>query len=624
MSAKRRKNRPRARGSGTGPKPPEPRAGWSLVVVLSLAGTLALLALWGWEDVLPLLVVPLLAGLAVGCCSRTRIEALCAGAVSGIVGTSAAVWIYEPHRLLALINGIPHWVNQNVASGTYHIVVAPLLGLDAPMSAYMANSTRVPMFAAGVLLVPAFAFAAREMQVWKSALKASTWIPWVVSLLAAACLVASVAQADVGWFAFLETPLRPGTYREDQADNLRTLEIMRSEGKSYYPAAVQSAAGDPRTSGVIAASGNKFPAGSSALIRQPAMFYLWRLITLESPPTAIGWASLLCAAAILPLSLWGLRPPVGDRALFVGFALLPGLALWSSNPGALEPEWWAVLALLAAFFVLARGKVYLALVFGLAAVLLRETAGLWLLCACVVLLVAGSRNRRWTRPAAVAGGLLACAIVAFALHVWTSSAYVLHPSANGSVLLAYITGQSTRSLTDRALAPLAYLMFPYGLDTFSPVWLVPIGIVGLWVGLRKTPLARLVATSYVAVMVAFFFTVGATSTYWGQVVNPLIVIGVTLLALSLDRLGSPDSWRLAWPDSCKQLAAQLADGSTVGEPRGSKSVHDGPRFLGRLTDGKPRVALPLRALGWVFQEFGWRSRQSATCARVAVTGRCTR
>ena len=90
-------------------------------------------------------------------------------------------------------------------------------------------------------------------------------------------------------------------------------------------------------------------------------------------------------------------------------------------------------------------------------------------------------------------------------------------------------------------------MLPYGLDSFIPAYLAPFGIVGLGVGLSRTPVARLVTTSYVTAMIAFFLVFGATSTYWGQIVNPLLVVGIMLLVVSLDRLGSAEVWRFGWP-----------------------------------------------------------------------------
>ena len=108
----------------------------------------------------------------------------------------------------------------------------------------------------------------------------------------------------------------------------------------------------------------------------------------------------------------------------------------------------------------------------------------------------------------------------------------------------------------RLLSPVSYLMYPYGFFRFSMLWFVPLGIIGLWVGLRRMPMARVTAALYAALFSGYLVAFGAPSQYWGQALMPLLVIGTAMLLASLDALGQPASWvvRLAQPDSASTIA----------------------------------------------------------------------
>jgi hypothetical protein len=67
----------------------------------------------------------------------------------------------------------------------------------------------------------------------------------------------------------------------------------------------------------------------------------------------------------------------------------------------------------------------------------------------------------------------------------------------------------------------------------------------LWIGLRRTPSARLSGTAYVVVFVAYFAVMGVLGPYWGQLVTPLLILGAGLAIASGDRLAEPDAWRLS-------------------------------------------------------------------------------
>jgi hypothetical protein len=502
--------------------------------------------LWGWEGIAPLLVVPALVGCAIGLSSKMRADAALSGLVGGTVGTALAAWTYTPERILVALNSMPGWMFENITDVTFTEYMRPMWMATAPVSAYLAHRSLVPMLLAGIMLVPAFALGASELRLRPKTARLGSWMPWVVVLLAASCLVASVGGATPAWFAGLNGPWTPGTYFSDMAQNIRTNEIMRDEHKGYYTAYIEAFAQDGRAGFSDQVAEGKFKTGSAAMIRQPAMLYLWRLITLAAPGAAIGWVSVVLGAAMIPISYWGLRRAIGTRALFVGFMVFPGLALWSATAISLEPEWWGVLCLLGAFFALVRRKTVLSLVLAFAAVLFRETTGVWLLVAIGLFSGLAVADRRWWRLAAVAAGLLAANVLAFWLHVQVGSTHIIHPT-EASTLGAYLASSYAKGFAVRSLAPLSYLMLPYGLNAFPPVALLPLALVGFWVGLARAPLARLQVTGYVATFAAYLLAIGATSSYWGMIVTPFIVIGAALLAVSLDRLGSRRVWRFARP-----------------------------------------------------------------------------
>jgi hypothetical protein len=227
---------------------------------------------------------------------------------------------------------------------------------------------------------------------------------------------------------------------------------------------------------------------------------------------------------------------------------MPVMVMHVAATNTAFPEYWAMLAILVAFFVLVRGHFVASAVAGLIAVLFRETFGAWLLALVVVALLGSIADKRWRRYALFSAGMLGAGIVGYLLHAAAGAAYIIKPT-EGSSLAGYLLNSASRSITFRLLAPLSYLMAPFGWFVFSPVALVPLGLVGLWVGLARTNVSRLVSVMYVLAYLIYFATLGAPSTYWGQVVMPLVVVGLALFLASLDRLGKAASWRFALPDA---------------------------------------------------------------------------
>jgi hypothetical protein len=343
---------------------------------------------------------------------------------------------------------------------------------------------------------------------------------------------------DLGLPVVESAPLSRG-YASDELVNLKTFYLMRG-GTGFYPSYIEAHAGDRRQ--LYPVSNGKFVRGSSALFRQPTMFYLWQLVARGGTFDNVIHLALLCCAAVFLGAYWALSGAVGYRALFVGPVLYPGMVMLAAVFNPLLPEFWAMLLLFASFFLLVRGKFVAAGILGLTAVLFRETFGAWLLALVLASLVFSVADRRYLKRAALFAGLLGVGVVAYLVHVAAGSSYVI--GSTGSYLANYLLTSASQPLDIKLLSPASYLMFSYGFFTFPTAWLIPFGIAGLWVGLRRAPMARVASVLYVALFVAYFLVIGASGQYWGQAVMPLVLVGCTLFLASIDRLGKRASWTL--------------------------------------------------------------------------------
>ena len=113
---------------------------------------------------------------------------------------------------------------------------------------------------------------------------------------------------------------------------------------------------------------------------------------------------------------WSLSAALGYRALFVAFLTFPALMMHAGGVNPLLPEWWAMVALLGGFFAIVRGHDLAAGVFGLAAVLFRETFGVWLLSLGLAATLFALRDPRVWRKVAVYAALLAAGVAGYLIH----------------------------------------------------------------------------------------------------------------------------------------------------------------------------------------------------------------
>jgi hypothetical protein len=485
---------------------------WPRIATLLVAGATAAFLLYGWDTLLPQLLVPLMIGGAVGLSAETRFEALVAGLGAALVGSLGAAISYSSWTTLPALR-------SQFSGGSAWVLVA-----------------------CAVVLTPGAALGVRMLAERFAGDRLKRVAAWVISAVLAASFLFTMWAPTQSWIANARIEPVSGTYRTDQMVNLKVYYLMQA-GEGFYQAYANATGGDARQ--LYPVRDGKFVSASSAMLRQPATFYLWKVVAPRRDFGAVAYLAMIAAALLLAGSYWAFSAVVGYRALFVAPIIFPALVLHCSGANTLFPEWWALLALLAGVLCAVRKRMVLAGVFGLLALVLRETFGAWLLALALASVVLALRDKRMWRYVGLYAGLLALGVGGYLLHTLVGRTYISHPTTG--FVVTYLLAAAQRPISERLFAPLAYLMYPYGFLSFSAAWLVVPGIVGLWVGLRRAPFARLASFLYLAFFLGYLVILGAPSPYWGQAVMPLVLVGIALLLVSLDRLAENSSWR--WSES---------------------------------------------------------------------------
>ena len=494
------------------------RAELASTAVLGALGAMSIFFLNGWDSLLPLFVVPAIAGACIGACATSKRQALLAGLASGVAGSIVSMWLYL---------SIPTPVGRFVVA-----------------SVYRDGQVWLP-FAMAIVLTPILAWAVHRLVAGDAddSLRRRV-VAWsITAVVVLSFLVTMSGPMQRAGKAANPEPAA-GSYGTDNILNVKTYHLM-ADGQSFYEAYVGAHAMRGSLSATV--RDGKFVGGSAAMFRQPTMFAMWRAVGTDRDFSRVVRLSILLSAALLIATYAGLRVAIGPRALFMGSIIFPFFVTQSIGMSMQQPEWWATLAVLGGFLALVGGRPLSAGLLGLVAVTFRETSGVWLLAmgACAVLFA--FRDRRAWRWVATYAGLLAVGIVVYARHVAEASRYVAN--GNNGAVIGYLLNAPGSSALQRLARPVEYLMVAYGSSLTSLLWLVPVGLVGLWIGLRRVPSARLSGTVYVVVFCAYFAVLGVLGPYWGQLITPLLIIGMGLAIASADQLREPDAWRLSLRDA---------------------------------------------------------------------------
>lgn len=308
-------------------------------------------------------------------------------------------------------------------------------------------------------------------------------------------------------------------------------------GKPYYEGFVDAAAGDSRLIALKAVRDGKLHAWaySPAFIRMPWTFYIWRAL---APTGGLYYVSLLACVLALFGVFWALYPVLTYRAALVPPLLFPLFLTHASWTNIYLPDWWAGLAILFSVLFQVRRRYALAGVFAFLAAIFRDFALIWLvlLLANALWLYFRGRKSQWKRRAVAYALMIAAFFTLYFIHLRAGIPYVAEqPGAPG--IAGRLRDSAVLGFDQRFLAPASYLMFPYGESVVRRALLVFAQVPGWWLVLRRDPPALVPVLALVLFWIAFTLTIGAPSSYWGQMYMPLAVVG----SASLLAFAAPDT-----------------------------------------------------------------------------------
>jgi hypothetical protein len=502
-------------------------AGSGIAVLL---GVLAFVFLFGWVGLRPNITVPVLVGAFLGLLATDLVDSLVTGGIAGLCGSAIAAVVYHAHLFGAYLARISPAAKIDIGPYFQKGFVLPLIAAN-PVN----HSRFGPV---GVILTATVLTVVVSAGVWwvvsRLSLRDSRWPGLVLIAALGVCLSWTLFAHSTSFVQTIRVNPAPKSYAFDPIINLKTYYLMRG-GMNYYDAIITAASGDKRINDVRNLKwGRDWTIVSPTRVRQPLVFYFWALVG-HFDATGILWASILLAIGVWVAWYWALFALLGQRALFVAFALFPLCVVHMAWFNLFHPDWWASLMLMysAAFLVAKRFKT--SAVFALLAAMCREVVVFYLLVVLAVGAVRWLLKRESVRAVVPFAVALAVFVVAFGAHYLAEAPYIVLKS--GGSTLAEIIQVSTRPLSSKLFGPTSYLMLPYG-DGVVPGFVVDvIGTLGLFFVLRRSGYARWALAGYLVFFLGFMAILGASSTYWGQDISALGVVGCAVLVAGLDRLG---------------------------------------------------------------------------------------
>lgn len=535
MSAKKkaRKLSPAERARAAARAKAERETPVASTVVVGVLAALASFLLLGFSSLFPVLVVPLLAGTLVGLTVRSELRAAMTAAAGAAAGALVAGIAFQTDTFLGILQRMPDYANVDVTSTLYERFLLPLVQ-GGPMGTAFRGADGVVLLMAFVALLAGGTAFGVAWYVRQADAAPTRWIAWgAVGLIGVSFFFTAVSGTSTSGFAeTMATEPAVGEYSFDPAINLKAVYLMR-RGEDYYHALVDAAAGDARLIKGKSVVNGRIGYPSPANIREPFSFYLWTGISLVGGVQMVLYASILLCIVLMALFYLVLKPLLGYRALFVPMFVFPSLLLHTVWYNVLHPDWWATLALLFAAVFLALDRPIVCGAFLLAACLMRETMLLWAAVVFAIMCVRAWRERRWTVPLIYAG-MFAAFVAEFVLHLRTAKDFI-QTGASSTPFFAYISNNAGMGVIHKFLAPTSYLVLPYGFYSFPAYLLLPLGAAGFYFALADRPWARAATVGFIAAEALYYLTLGATSSYWGQHVMPLAIMGTAALLAVADR-----------------------------------------------------------------------------------------
>ena len=508
---------------------------WLRLAVVTLLCAIAAALFSPFNTLLPVLMVPAVIGLCAGSWLRRPLWAAVAGFVASLSGCWAVLSVYADASFVNWVQTrMPQYSVQDTTGAIFAFIRAMIA--EHPLTVARVGGEGVLVVAVMSLLTAGIAAGVAWWRSGEATASRTAITAWVAVGLLTTCFVYTAWTGTVDFRASIASEPADGSYAYDPVFNVKTYYMM-ARGIGFYDAYVYAMSKDSRRVGTSGIIDGKITTGSPMMLRQPNAFYLWRIA---------GWAgvdgilalSIAACAAILVASFGVLRKAAATRALFVPLVLFPGLMLHTVWLNIFFPDWWAALAILGSALLLLGRRYWEAGVLAVLAILFRETAGAWALAltaGAVFLWLRGQREWRAKAIAYIAG--MVGAVALFAVHYVSGLPYfVRNENTSSFSLISMLAPNVSATLDWKLMGPTSYLMQPYGLYAFPTAFVLPAASAGFWLSLPTGSIERLVLTVYPLMMLLYLLIIGATSSYWGQIVMPVGLIGAALLFARADRL----------------------------------------------------------------------------------------
>lgn len=538
---------------------PAPREPWWALLAIGLTGVVAYVLLAPVLQPVPALMLPLVVGVYLGLVIARPLEAAGIGAAVATLGGVLSAWLYSAETANGLLQRFPQWANIDVPGGTYTEGFAPLIRL----SPWLTDATGTVLL--GVVLCGlAAGLLAMVIDGYRGVPWLRTAVGWAFVVLLAGCFLASAETGTTNLRSYANVEPQAGGYQYDAVIYLKTFYLMK-HGESFYPAAVEACSGDARLAkDKVVRDGKMFGFWPKpSYFRQPLPFWMWTASASDGAGI-VRLAEVLCAVLLLAMYA-GFGRSLSVRAAIVPMLLFPWLLFHILSLNTFFPDWWAALFSMFALALLAARVPLGAIAAALVASLTRFNAlpllAVLVASAGLLVLVRAERKRALVLLGA---GLAACAVfvVAWQVHVRAATPFI-DPATMAASTDGGILSGSGRPFEARALAPLYYLMFPYGFGVVPLLALFPLAFAGFGLGLRQDRYAQLAGVLFALGWFAFLMVAGPSSSYWGQVFTGFLVAGTAVLLAEVPRADEAwrdavGRWRAAFPTrdaSAEEVAA---------------------------------------------------------------------
>jgi hypothetical protein len=459
--------------------------------VVACAAFIAFGVLFGWTAEASLVVAPLLTGVFVGLCLHSPFASSLVAGGAGLLSGLVSAAVYAMPGLYERATASPPHTNSDIPTLLYQIVGTMMM--RNPLNSLPQPTGLVLLLLCSSMGTAAAAWGcAMLLQVYRgdrNRLRRMVATGLVAVLCTSYMLTAVSASSEMLSYASQDPPA--GTYAFDATVYLKTYYNML-RGEDYYTALLSAAAGDSRVM-----------ADTTTGIRDGKSYggWLWGPAAMRRPAVALG-------AITLAAVFWGLMPYLSYRAAFVATFVMPYVLFMTLSLNPFFPDFWAALLATCALALIMRRQWIAAAVTFLVAAAIRETLGPGLAVVSASLLVVWlrhGRGREW-------------------LVAYRSSLDIL------------LETMQTRSFAVKVVRATQYLVFPYGFYYIPGGGTFVFAPLGFWAVLASRKDVRAVVLAYTLFWIAFVFIVGATSSYWGQVIMLPSLVGLGGLLMSADRM----------------------------------------------------------------------------------------